>query len=44
VFWHTPQDTVDKLSSNSLQVVGDVILETVRLLSTGDSNKAQGAK
>jgi Zn-dependent M28 family amino/carboxypeptidase len=44
VFWHTPEDTVDKLSSNSLQVVGDVILETVRLLSAGDSNKAQGAK
>ena len=32
VFWHTPQDTVDKLSPHSLQIVGDVILETVRLL------------
>jgi glutaminyl-peptide cyclotransferase len=32
VFWHTPQDTLDKLSPNSLQVVGDVILETTRLL------------
>ena len=32
VFWHTPLDTVDKLSPHSLQIVGDVILETVRLL------------
>ena len=32
VFWHTPQDTVDKLSSQSLQIVGSVILETVRIL------------
>src|SRR5205085_12226020 len=33
VFWHTPQDTIDKLSPRSLQIVGDVVLETVRLLS-----------
>lgn len=32
VFWHTPQDTVDKLSPKSLQIVGSVILETVRIL------------
>jgi glutaminyl-peptide cyclotransferase len=32
-FWHTPNDTVDKLSANSLQIVGDVVLETVRGLS-----------
>ena len=32
VFHHTPQDTIDKLSPNSLQIVGSVILETVRLL------------
>ncbi len=32
VFWHTPQDTVDKLSPKSLQIVGAVILETVRIL------------
>ena len=32
VFWHTPQDTVDKLSPKSLQIVGSVILETIRLL------------
>ena len=32
VFHHTPQDTVDKLSPKSLQIVGDVILETVQML------------
>jgi Zn-dependent M28 family amino/carboxypeptidase len=30
--WHTDQDTLDKLSPKSLKVVGDVVLETVRLL------------
>lgn len=32
VFHHTPEDTVDKLSVRSLQIVGDVVLETLRLL------------
>lgn len=32
VFHHTPQDTLDKLSPKSLEIVGTVILETVRLL------------
>src|ERR1039458_8907463 len=32
VFWHTPQDTVDKLSPKSLEIVGTTILETIRLL------------
>ena len=32
VFWHTPQDTVDKLSPKSLEIVGNVVLETVRML------------
>jgi peptidase M28-like protein len=32
VFWHTPQDTLDKLSPNSLQIVGDTVLETIRAL------------
>ena len=32
VFWHSSQDTLDKLSPQSLQVVGDVMLETARLL------------
>lgn len=32
VFWHTPQDTVDKLSPKSLEITGVVILETIRIL------------
>jgi len=31
-YWHTPDDTVDKLSPRSLQIVGSVLLETVRIL------------
>jgi hypothetical protein len=30
VFHHTPQDTLDKLSPKSLEIVGNVILETMR--------------
>ena len=32
-FWHTPQDTMDKLSAKSLGIVGDVFLETIQLLN-----------
>lgn len=32
IFHHTAQDTLDKLSAKSLQIVGDVILRTVQLL------------
>ncbi len=31
-YWHTAQDTMDKLSAHSLQVVGDVMVGTVRQL------------
>lgn len=34
VFWHTPQDTLDKLSAKSLQITGDVMLATVRLIES----------
>jgi len=34
VFWHTPQDTLDKLSDKSLLTVGQVTLETIRMLDT----------
>ena len=37
VFWHTPQDTVDKLSSKSLEITGSTILETVRILDKMDA-------
>ncbi len=32
-YWHTDQDTMDKLSAHSFQVVGDVLLELIRRLS-----------
>lgn len=28
-FWHTPEDTLDKMSADSLQVVGDVLLHAL---------------
>ena len=36
VFWHTPQDTVDKLSPKSLEIVGSTMLETVGILDKMD--------
>jgi Zn-dependent M28 family amino/carboxypeptidase len=33
-WWHTEKDTLDKLSSESFQIVGDVLLETLRRLET----------
>lgn len=36
VFWHTPQDTVDKLSPKSLEIAGRTILETVSILDRMD--------
>ena len=32
VFRHSPQDTMDKLSPRSLEIVGDTILETIHML------------
>ena len=32
-YWHTDQDTMDKLSAGSLEVVGRVLLEVLRTLS-----------
>ena len=36
VFWHTTQDTVDKLSSKSLEIVGSTVLETIAILDKMD--------
>ena len=36
VYHHTPQDTIDKLSPKSIEIVGSVILETVRILGKMD--------
>ena len=32
VFWHTTDDTVDKLSPKSIEIAGSVMLETARIL------------
>lgn len=34
IFHHTTEDTVDKLSPKSLQIVGDTVMETIRALDT----------
>lgn len=31
-YWHTNKDTLDKLSPRSMEIVGDVVLETIREL------------
>ena len=36
LFWHTDKDTVDKLSAESFQIVGNVLLETLNELERGD--------
>lgn len=36
IFWHTTQDTVDKLSPKSLEIVGSTMLETVRIVDKMD--------
>jgi hypothetical protein len=33
-YWHTPQDTLDKVSARSLGIVGHVLLESVSVLQT----------
>jgi Zn-dependent M28 family amino/carboxypeptidase len=35
-YWHTTEDTIDKLSPRSLQIVGGVVLETLRILDHMD--------
>ena len=32
-YWHTAQDTLDKLSAQSLEIVGSAVLETIHLLN-----------
>jgi len=34
VYHHTSEDTMDKLSPQSLQIVGDVVLESIRAINT----------
>jgi glutaminyl-peptide cyclotransferase len=39
--WHTPQDTMDKLSAKSFQAVGDVLLATLPAIQKRLSTQAQ---
>jgi hypothetical protein len=43
-YHHTTEDTLDKLSPKSLQIAGDVILETIRLLNGGAQGPAAAPK
>lgn len=43
-YHHTTNDTIDKLSPRSLQISGDVILETIRLLNGSQLPAASTAK
>ena len=40
-YWHTPEDTLDKLSAESLRVVGTVILEALPAIETELARRAQ---
>ena len=31
-YWHTPEDTIDKTSPRSLQIVGDVVYHALPLI------------
>ncbi|MBV9266259.1 MAG: M28 family peptidase, partial [Acidobacteriaceae bacterium] len=40
-YWHTAQDTMDKLSAHSLQVVGDVVVTVVKQLETQSQTRTR---
>jgi glutaminyl-peptide cyclotransferase len=44
VYHHTTEDTIDKLSTKSLRISGDVILETIRLLNANADKLAATTK
>jgi Zn-dependent M28 family amino/carboxypeptidase len=44
VYHHTTEDTIDKLSTKSLKVSGDVMLETIRLLNVNADRLAAPAR
>ena len=39
-YWHTPQDTLDKLSSRSFRIVGSVTLATIHAIGEQDRHNA----
>jgi glutaminyl-peptide cyclotransferase len=40
-YHHTTEDTLDKISPKSLQIAGNVILETIRLMNGGGAQAAK---
>lgn len=44
VYHHTTEDTIDKLSTKSLRISGDVMLETIRLLNVNADRLATTAR
>jgi hypothetical protein len=43
-FWHTPEDTLDKLSAQSLEITGCVVRQTIRLLDRRPESRSDGGK
>ena len=42
-YWHTPQDTLDKVSPASLKIIGDVVLESLPKIAEKVMGVIQGA-
>jgi len=42
-YWHTPQDTLDKVSPASLKIIGDVVLEALPKIAEKVMGVIQGA-
>jgi len=38
-YWHSDEDTIDKVSPESLEIVGQVVLEMLQLLAASESEK-----
>ena len=41
-YWHTAEDTIDKVSPDSLKIIGDVVLESLPLISGRIKREAPG--
>lgn len=37
-FWHTSEDTIDKLSADSLQIIGRIVVRMINRVSTGQDD------
>lgn len=43
-YWHTDQDTMDKLSADSLQKMGSLVTQMIELISVSSQSKQAGQK